>query len=666
MIITSNIKFDISLNGLSLTRIPYSSSSATTSSASSASSLVGAGGGGANTDILLQSLKSGDTIIDVKLETIHSPTLKKNYSLPKVLTAKAVIHVTPAVTVSNSEVVLPFTSIHAVGSHSVLVKSIGGSEQYEWTSVNPAVVSVLTAGVSADESGRVDSEARLISKSLGSAVVIARDHCNPDNHANVSVRVSTPTTLSFLSPNVEIEVDKSKELAIEVKDGEGRSYSNCSGLSLSGTIGEGAASLHAITSLGMTLPFDRCTPYRPLTCDVDFRAVSCQTRCPFTEHPNRNCFILTVKAVSPGFGELLARLKDLAPAPTAAIVLSSYAPIQIFPPTVTLAEGTAVNVSWLGGPLPWPTSAFRTSISHEFEIGVSISSRGIGKDAYTHTSGSTALLSMAVGEDAFTGSVLIKPSITDIHTYRLMCLNVHSQWIEIRVTNSPTPSNPRPVTSTARLKFQCYPRLKLIPPVLSLGVGLEKTVTVHGNHPLTPNVSYWTENPSIATVSANGVVKGIALGETILHGRVKRPLTPAPSHHYPFHPSTSSAGGLSSDEQALKEDGLHDRVLVIVKFDNFVIRAPTTQLLNGHETFVHIEGFNFRDGGSTDPDRAVGTVGGAGVPGDLCFDTVDVEWTTSDTSAITLLPPLITQSLIPPKLLVWTQIVVVSYRRSRS
>ncbi len=102
-------------------------------------------------------------------------------------------------------------------------------------------------------------------------------------------------------------------------------------------------------------------------------------------------------------------------------------------------------------------------------------------------------------------------------------------------------------------------------------------------------------------------MRGVALGETILHGRVKRPaqdtLTPTPAD--------------------LASDGLHDAVLVVVRFDAFVLHTPTSQLLQGHETFVHVEG------------------GGGEVPGEASFESVEVEWHSSDSHAVQLLPPLI-------------------------
>ncbi len=67
------------------------------------------------------------------------------------------------------------------------------------------------------------------------------------------------------------------------------------------------------------------------------------------------------------------------------------------------------------------------------------------------------------------------------------------------------PSNPHPITASARVKFDCYPRLKLSPEVLGLGVGADRKVTVKGTHPLTGDVEYWTDHPAVATVGRASV-----------------------------------------------------------------------------------------------------------------------------------------------------------------
>ncbi len=233
-------------------------------------------------------------------------------------------------------------------------------------------------------------------------------------------------------------------------------------------------------------------------------SVNCHTRCPIVPHGEsassprrRNCFVFTVKAVSVGFAELHVRFRESPPAGGSAanagngvvpmptpisIVLAAFDPIQVSPPTIIVAEGTTIELNWLGGPLPWPRAGFSSTTGNQDPNAVTIGSRGTGRDAYfLHSgSGSGGLTSNVVADVDHAGSIVIKSTGSgigaDIHSYKLQCLSVHTQWLDIRVSNSPCASNPNPVTAHARIKFECYPRLKLHPDVLSLGVGSDKPI----------------------------------------------------------------------------------------------------------------------------------------------------------------------------------------------
>jgi hypothetical protein len=94
---------------------------------------------------------------------------------------------------------------------------------------------------------------------------------------------------------------------------------------------------------------------------------------------------------------------------------------------------------------------------------------------------------------------------------------------------------------------------------------------------------------SIATVSADGVVTGKALGSTTVRAFVAKP-------------ADGNGDGADDDDDDYRngngnggnggDDGLHDTCVVTVHFVSFVIRMPTRVLIAGSETHAHIEGIN--------------------------------------------------------------------------
>lgn len=62
------------------------------------------------------------------------------------------------------------------------------------------------------------------------------DKCDPENKADVDVVVSAPATIRVLPTQLELQEGQSLDLHVVMLDGEGRSYNNCSSLSLATTV----------------------------------------------------------------------------------------------------------------------------------------------------------------------------------------------------------------------------------------------------------------------------------------------------------------------------------------------------------------------------------------------------------------------------------------------
>jgi hypothetical protein len=199
----------------------------------------------------------------------------------------------------------------------------------------------------------------------------------------------------------------------------------------------------------------------------------------------------------------------------------------------------------------------------------------------------------------------------DIYTFPVECVEAReSLTLVLRVCNAQSNCNPEPVCAQTAISLSCYPSMRLKPKLLELTVGGTRSVeaVTHPDgkrHPLASNLTYQIEDEPVASVVSNGTVTGIALGETLIHGFVDH----------------ASLVNLPHDQ-----DTLHDTVRVVVAFRGFKIRMYTTELLQGHETWAHIEGLDGE------------------IPGDPAFEHVHCEW-HCDSTAVELLPPLTSDGL---------------------
>lgn len=578
-------------------------------------------------ELRIRGAVAGEVTLTVTLASIEHPTEGLKYDISPPLVARVRIVVVPplnwlpqqqqqqsemeaALQQRPSELVLPFTG--PMGPFAEFhVKAMGGSGRYQWLSSYPNVIGVVVSA--ADKSKQF---AGIIARGeRGTSQLTLKDECNPDDSTQLTVHVSAPAMLSFSPGPVEVTLQQSQRVTVRLADAEGRSFHNCSALRAAVTISEGQA-----------LAVQEST------------ALSCFSRCPDLPSPSSaplNCFHANVKALLPGFARLTARLLSGASGPVpspASLLMSAYAPLRVDPGHIVLAHGAQVNVTWTGGPLPWPAEGsdpsfepLSESSSHQLysrpthwqSLTLTVVAHRPGSWATGAVSGSDASSQHPTEEDPTRRAISVfRPNEIagfgpaqplDTHRFSVACQDVASESLalEVRVGNVRTGALTHPALSRLLVRLDCFPRLVLQPERLILGVGSKKDAIVRldpslsTDHPMLGNLTFATGDDKIATVSSTGLVTGLSLGETPLVVYLSHPALPA------LGPDFTAQTPLPA-----RFNGLRAVATVVVQFEGFVIRTPKPFLLERSEMVLHLEGINGE------------------LPADLSFDSVDCEWST--------------------------------------
>jgi hypothetical protein len=194
----------------------------------------------------------------------------------------------------------------------------------------------------------------------------------------------------------------------------------------------------------------------------------------------------------------------------ATTVVAAYPPLRVLPREPLLGQGSAVEVTWCGGPVPWSQ---RFGLLRQLNLTTDeLATAGIAAPSLRSCvsgEGSTAFQlqvtrgRMVVGtETSGIGSRgpinpdcdLFSADADDVgaRSYTVKCTDARPQTLLLRVGNGRDDSLPQPVFVTTRVPVLCYPRVASSPPSMALGVGSQRSVTIQGDHPLQPNVTYYT------------------------------------------------------------------------------------------------------------------------------------------------------------------------------
>ena len=100
----------------------------------------------------------------------------------------------------------------------------------------------------------------------------------------------------------------------------------------------------------------------------------------------------------------------------------------------------------------------------------------------------------------------------------------HLQTLEVRVSNTATPSNPLPVTASGSAVVKCFPPLHLTPRAVRVAIGVTKKVQLREGHALASQVKFTVDDDSVASVDADGNIIGLNLGHTVLRANAANSL----------------------------------------------------------------------------------------------------------------------------------------------
>uniref|UniRef100_A0A671RVB1 Nuclear pore membrane glycoprotein 210-like n=1 Tax=Sinocyclocheilus anshuiensis TaxID=1608454 RepID=A0A671RVB1_9TELE len=337
----------------------------------------------------VKALKRGQTIIDGTLETGSVQALSVPVRNEQDVEIYDPIVLTPAI--------LTFPWQPKEGAYQYTIKVTGGSGNFSWSSTNSAVATVTVKGVMTTV------------RDVGVSVIYAHDMRNPLHYGDMKVYVIEPVRMEFSPCVVEARLGLSLDLPLRIFGqlaGERVTLSDCS-------------------------HFD-------MQVDMESHGVFqlLEGRLP----PGQgHCSGVRVKALTPGYTNLLVSYTHSNVHLSAKITIAAYPPLKPIDPmsVAVVTLGSSKDMTFEGGPRPWvlePSKFFR-NLTAEDHSSVTLSLYGPASRTYSR------------------------------HLVRATCRALGEQVLAVTVGNQPTVTNPFPAVEPAVVKFVCAPpsRLTLTP-----------------------------------------------------------------------------------------------------------------------------------------------------------------------------------------------------------
>uniref|UniRef100_A0A672NPG3 Nucleoporin 210 n=1 Tax=Sinocyclocheilus grahami TaxID=75366 RepID=A0A672NPG3_SINGR len=283
------------------------------------------------------------------------------------------------------------------GAYQYTIKATGGSGNFSWSSTNSAVATVTVRGVMTTV------------RDVGVSVIYAHDMRNPLHYGDMKVYVIEPVGMEFSPCVVEA----------------------CEGLSLD-------LPLRIFGQLaGERVTLSDCSHF-DIQVDMESHGVFqlLEGRLP----PDQgHCSGVRVKALTPGYTNLLVSYTHSNVHLSAKITIAAYPPLRPIDPVsvAVVTLGSSKDMTFEGGPRPWvlePSKFFR-NLTAEDHSSVALSLYGPASRTYSR------------------------------HLVRATCRALGEQVLAVTVGNQPTVTNPFPAVEPAVVKFVCAPpsRLTLTP-----------------------------------------------------------------------------------------------------------------------------------------------------------------------------------------------------------
>ncbi|XP_078582959.1 nuclear pore membrane glycoprotein 210-like [Branchiostoma floridae x Branchiostoma japonicum] len=290
-------------------------------------------------------------------------------------------------------------------TYQKMLKAIGGSGAFTWSSSVAAVATVNSKGM-------------VTTATVGSTVITASDVKNAAHTGKAKVYVLPPSDIQFLPSPVEAEIGTTLDLP----------------LALFADLSQNPRVLHH---------YDDC---RLLKMDFKFsdKAVfQLVEGATAVESPvNTSCRAVQVKALTQGHTQLTATYRHASVNLQATVTIAAYNPLKPVDPEdiAVVAIGSSKDVVFQGGPLSW---VLDTSKYHP---------RALGEK--------NALVSI--------DHVPSYGGQKNLHIFRVLCKDLGDQTLTSTVANGPTAKNQFPASARATVQFSCavptslqlYPVLK--------------------------------------------------------------------------------------------------------------------------------------------------------------------------------------------------------------
>uniref|UniRef100_A0A8C2CVH4 Nucleoporin 210 n=1 Tax=Cyprinus carpio TaxID=7962 RepID=A0A8C2CVH4_CYPCA len=342
----------------------------------------------------VKALKRGQTVIDGTLKAVVDQAGSVHALSVPVHNEQDVEIYDPIVLTPP---ILTFPWQPKEGAYQYTIKVTGGSGNFSWSSTNSAVATVTVKGVMTTV------------RDVGVSGIYAHDMRNPLHYGDMKVYVIEPVGMEFSPCVVEARVGLDLDLPLRIFGqlaGERVTLSDCS-------------------------HFD-------MQVDMESHGVFqlLQGRLP----PGQgHCSGVRVKALTPGYTNLLVSYTHSNVHLSAKITIAAYPPLKPIDPVsvAVVTLGSSKDMTFEGGPQPWvlePSKFFR-NLTAEDHSSVTLSLYGPASRTYSR------------------------------HLVRATCRALGEQVLAVTVGNQPTVTNPFPAVEPAVVKFVCAPpsRLTLTP-----------------------------------------------------------------------------------------------------------------------------------------------------------------------------------------------------------
>ncbi|XP_056100665.1 nuclear pore membrane glycoprotein 210 [Rhinichthys klamathensis goyatoka] len=287
------------------------------------------------------------------------------------------------------------------GAYQYTIQATGGSGNFSWSSTNAAVATVTVKGVMTTV------------RDVGVSAVYAHDVRNPLHYGDMKVYVIEPVGMEFSPCAVEARVGLNLDLPLRIFGqlaGERVTLSDCSHFDMQVDMES-----HGLFQL------------------LEGRLAPGQGHCSGVR----------VKALTPGYTNLLVSYTHSNVHLSAKITIAAYPPLKPVDPVAVavVTLGSSKDMLFEGGPRPWvlePSKFFR-NLTAEDHSSVALSLQGPASRSYSR------------------------------HLVRATCRALGEQILAVTVGNQPTMTNPFPAVEPAVVKFVCAPpsRLTLTPIYMS-------------------------------------------------------------------------------------------------------------------------------------------------------------------------------------------------------